>query len=66
MSEGELFAANMQHRLCHQPGEDDANYYVGDPGIKNEDIIKNLNLIRYRHQDKYAAMFAAIVEEVNR
>lgn len=66
VSEGELFAASLQHRLCHAPGEDDANTYVGDPGIKNEDIIKNLNLVRYQHQDKYAAVFADLVKEVDR
>ena len=63
-SESELFAANLQWRLCYEPGADDNNFYKGDPGSKNEDIIKNLNVMRYRCQDKYSFIFRQFAEGI--
>lgn len=37
-NEGELFASNLQYRLCTN-GTNDRTVYTGDPGSKNEDAI---------------------------
>ena len=57
VSEAELFACNMSYRLAHNPLENDKNVYIGDPGSKNEDVMKNLNLQRHRTSDKYKEVF---------
>lgn len=62
VSESELFCANLQHRLCYEPGYDERNFYLGDPGSKNEDIMRNMNDMRRRCKEKYAAIFTQMIE----
>ena len=42
--EGELFACDSKHRLCHKI--DEKAFYAGDPGSKTEDAIQNLNTMK--------------------
>lgn len=56
--EGQLFACNLTYRLCIQNNEQDMKiFYLGDPGNKQEDSIKNLNCLRRTLTDEYMAIF---------
>ena len=62
--EGQLFACNLQFRLCiHEYEQDKKVFYLGDPGNKQEDSIKNLNCLRRAVTDDFQAEFDKIVSE---
>lgn len=59
-NEGELFASNLQYRLCFN-SENDKKIYTGDPGSKNEDAIQNLNTMKRQIKSKFTQVFREIV-----
>lgn len=61
--EGQLFACDLKFRLCFLSNQDDKQAYLGDPGNKNEDAIKNLNCLRRAVTEEYSAILEGIIEQ---
>lgn len=62
-NEGELFACDLRFRLCHLGMNEDSTFYLGDPGVKNEDAISNLNTMKRKIINDYKQILNEIVSQ---
>jgi hypothetical protein len=62
-NEGELFSCDLKFRLCHMQMGDDKNFYVGDPGCKTEDTIRNLNTMKRQVVERYKEQLEKFISD---